>query len=62
MNPPIQESEELAYRAEMLRRAGDRLLHEARELAAKSQALLNVQSTTNERPAEVEQSFLYVVK
>jgi hypothetical protein len=49
MNPPVQESEELAYRAEMLRRAADRLLHEARELAAKSEAILNV-SPANETP------------
>jgi len=57
-----QQSEELAYRAEMLRRAADRLLKEARELAAESEAILRGTSPVNEVAIEAEDHpLLYVV-
>ena len=57
-----EESEELAYRAEMLRRAADRLLKEARELASRSDAILKGTSRANETAIEAEEHpLLYVV-
>ena len=61
MTPTEEKSEELAYRAEMLRRAADRLLKEARELAARSEAVLTGKSPANETPiATEERPLLYV--
>lgn len=57
-----EQSEDLAYRAEMLRRAADRLLKEARELAARSEAMLEGTSPAHETPVEAEEHpLLYVV-
>ena len=55
-----EQAEDLAYRAEMLRRAGERLIKEARELAARSEAMVKGVVSANEMPAGEEESmFVY---